>query len=420
MLIRTFVLTVAAAIALDASVRAQTSAAALPGVDCWLPRWEIGMNSPRWTGMRPVLETVEKVVKANRAFMSEMPERVRMEIQTEGADGTLGMVVAAYPRQWGSTPYWSSTGCTIVATSRSSRAYEHPLGSISVNFNRRGVWRADYFNQSGLKPIRFVSGFPVFEYRHSAIGIRSEMLMITSDGRLPIIPVTLGDRLDQEAAFLAKRIEEVGVAIAQKPPSTVEAIQRRELAELSRRVEALKTYRASFSADQLRSPWIRNDGGPQTPQWRQVEAQVKVLQALSSEDQAQVNELGARARTLQQNARTRGTAPEDAARLRLEASALLAQANAIAVAQRQRVEAQVTALRNDYSLLLLRPGEASEANEFKDDVTFYGSSDPNRIQLINVDFNSGESKETTAAAAKVWMDKVEASFDYSVLATLIR
>lgn len=389
------------------------------GIDCWMPRWEVGLKNPKVAPLLPALAKVEQIVRANQAFMSQMPERLRMEISSNGEDGTLGFAASAYPRQWGPAPYWTATGCDIVATS-GSRVYEHPLGAIAVNFNRRGVWDAGYFNQSRLKPVRIVAGFPVFEYRHSAVGARYELLMITKDGRLPIVPVTLADRLDQEAAFLATRLDEVRTALAAKPQAPVEALQRREQAELQRQVEALRAHRASFTADQLRSAWVRNDAGPQSAEWRQMDAAVKAIQALPPEAQAQVDALGARARALQTQARTRGTAPDEAARLRQQASDLLTQANAITLAQRQRVDAQVTALRNDLRLKLIGPGDASEANEFKDDPTFYDSSDPSRIQLITVDFVSLDSRETSAEQAKAWMDQVEATFDYQALKALIR
>ena len=208
--------------------------------------------------------------------------------------------------------------------------------------------------------MRIVAGFPVFQFR-SIYGVAA-LLMITKDGRLPIVPVTLADGLDREAAFLARRLDETRTALAQKPQASVEAIQRREETELRRQVEALRVYRASFTVEQLRSAWIMNDypGNTQSAEWRQLEAQVKALQALSPEDQAEVNAIGTRVRALQLQARTRGTAPDEAARLRQEANTLLNRANAIALAQQQRVDAQVTALRNDYRLKLIRPGDASQ------------------------------------------------------------
>ena len=419
MIARLVALSILALFAASGAALAETSVADEHGVDCWMPRWEVGMKNPRWGPMRPALEVVEKAVKSNRAFVSQIPERVRMEISVNGDDGTLGFATTAYPKRWGSTPYWTSTGCNIIA-STPSRVYEHPLGRIVVNFNRGGLWRGDYFNQSGLKPVRRVSGFPVFEYRQSAIGAGYELLMITRGGRLPITPVTLADRLDQEAAFLAKRLDEVRTTPGRKPPASVEVRQHQELDELTRQVSALRAYRATFSADQLRAPWVRDDGGPQTPAWRHVEAEVRVLQTLPPTELAHVRELGARARALQLQARTRGTTPDAAATLRQEANTLLNQANALASAQQQRVAAQVAQLRNEYRLQLIRPGDVSEANEFKQDPTFFDDKDPTQIRLITVDFTSFDSPETTAEEAKTWMDSVEASFDYAALQALIQ
>lgn len=401
----------------DAALR--RPAALEPGIDCWMPRWEVGLKNPKVAALVPALAKVEQIVAANQAFMSQMPERVRMEVQSNGEDGTLGLLVNAYPRQFGQSPYWTSAGCNIIPTSTLSRAYEHPLGSVTVNFNRRGLWRGDYFNQSGLKPVRVVAGFPIFEYRFSGNGLRAELMLITKDGRLPIVPVTLADRLDQEAGFLAKRLDDINGALAGKPDAAVEAIQRTNMAQVQRQVGALRAYRASFSADQLRAAWVRHDGEPQSPEWRQMEAQVKALEALSPADQVHVNEIGVRVRTLQLQARTRGTAPEEAARLRQEANELLNRANAISAAQRTRVEDQVQTLRDNFRLKLIRPGDASQANEFKEDPTFFDSTDPSRIQLIIVDFDSRDSRATTAEQAKAWMDVVEATFDYQALKALI-
>jgi hypothetical protein len=187
---------------------------------------------------------------------------------------------------------------------------------------------------------------------------------------------------------------------------------------LLRQVESLRAYRASFSANELGAAWVQHD--PQGREGQELEARVRTIEALSPEDQAQVNDLGTRARALQRHAMTRGTAPQEAARLRTEANTLLQQANAIRLAQRSRVAPQVMAVRNDFSMKLIRPGAAADASELKDDPTFYDSSDQNRIQLITVDFSSLSSRETSSAQAKAWMHKVEATFDYAALKALIR
>lgn len=407
-----------AALAIGITLRAQAPPTVPAGVDCWIPRVDQGRRDARLEPIRNALQTFEHAIKANEAFTGLMPEPVRMQVWTNLGDGPMWLEVAAYPRQFGATPYWTATGCDIVRTSRNTASYEHPLGLIHVGVNRSGLWEASYFNQSKLKPVRVVSGFPVFEYRWSALATRLELLVITKDGRLPIVPVTLADRLDREAAFLAKRVDEVRTQLAARPPPSVDAVLRPQDAELRRQIEALGAYRASFSADDLRAAWVQHD--PQGRDAQELEARVRALSALSPEDQAQVNELGAQARALQRQALTRGTPPEEAARLRDDANMRLQQARAITMAQQGRVAARVTAERNDFAMRLMRPGAAAEASDFKDDPTFWDPSDPGRIQLITVDFSSGDSRATTVAQAAAWMDRVEASFDYAALKAVIR
>jgi hypothetical protein len=151
-----------------------------------------------------------------------------------------------------------------------------------------------------------------------------------------------------------------------------------------------------------------------------LEARVKALEALSPEDQAQVNALSAQARDLQRQARVRGVAPQEAAKLRSEANDLSQKANAFAAAQRKRVSPEVADLRYEFELKLIRPGDAAKASEFKEDLTFYDKSEPGRIQIITVRYSADYSRETTLAHAKAWMDKVEATFDYAALKALIR
>jgi hypothetical protein len=78
------------------------------------------------------------------------------------------------------------------------------------------------------------------------------------------------------------------------------------------------------------------------------------------------------------------------------------------------------AVRNDFQMKSNRPGAAADASGLKDDPTFWDAADPNRIQLITVDFSSGDSRAVTAKQAEAWMNTVEASFDYAALKALIR
>ncbi len=261
-----------------------------------------------------------------------------------------------------------------------------------------------------------MAGFPV--YRLVTTFGTTDYIVITKDGRLPLIPVTLADRLDFQAAHLTRSLEDEG-----KKPDTQGAVQaqrRERIADLQRQVEALRAYRASFSADELRAAWVEADGSPQGAEWRELDARVKALEALSPQEQTQVNDFGTRARALQRQATTRGTAPAEAVRLRNEANTLLNEANAIVFAQRKRVAPQVAALRSDFQLRRDRPGDASDAREYKDDPDYYDKSDPSRIRMILVMFSAGSGRDTSREQARAWMDKVEATFDYQALKALIR
>lgn len=412
MMIRHIILTLAV-LGIGVAARAQTSPPP-SGVDCWMPKIEVDRKDPRLEPFRQAMLTVERVVRANQVFMSEMPESVRMQVLTN-LEGALFLDVGAFPREFGTSPYWTPTGCDIKRTGRRTFQYEHPLGLVEVHFNRSG-WEAGFFNQSKLKPIRIVAGFPVFQFR-SAIAVY-EMLVITKDGRLPIIPVTLADALDRQATFLALRLKEVGKLLADNPHASVLAIGRPQEAELHRQIEALRAYRASFADHELRAAWVQHD--PQGREAQELEARVRVLEALPPEDQAKDNAIGAHVRALQLQARTRGVAPEEAARLRAEANALLQEGTALRLAQRNRVAAEVMAFRNDFAMRLIRPGAAADASELKDDSSFWDSTDPNRIQLVTVVFHAKDSRVTTVAQAKAWMAKVEATFDYQALKALIR
>lgn len=405
------ILALLAALGFSARTSAQTPHA---GVDCWMPKAEAGSKESRLAPTRRALLEVERAIKANHAFVAEVPEPVRMEIFTTVGEGPTRLEATAYARQSGPGSHWTASGCDIVRLT--GRSYQQSLGRIDVVFNQ--IWPASHFSQSQMKPVRTVAGFPMFEFRHSAIAIVSRLIVITKDGHLPIVPFTLADRLDREAQFLAKRLDEVARLLDDKTQASVATTHRQTQAELRRQVEALRTYRAGFSADQLRAAWVEAD--VHGPEARQFDARIKAVEALPPSEQAQVSDLGAQARQLQRQAMTRGTPPEEAARLRNDANGLLNQARAIQMAHSQRVAAEVMALRNDFRLQRQRPGDASQASEYKDDPNFWDRSDPNRVQLITVAFNAGIGPQASVEQTKAWMDKVEASLDYAALKALIR
>jgi hypothetical protein len=206
--------------------------------------------------------------------------------------------------------------------------------------------------------------------------------------------------------------------LVEKAPASAEAGRRLNETHWQREVEALRAYRASFSAEELRAAWV--EGDPNGPEKRQLDARIRGLETLPPGEQAQVNALSARIRALQLQARTRGVQPQEAARLRNEANDLLNQGAAIRAAHQARVQSERLALLADSQRILIRPGDASRSRHFKDDPTFFDKSDPSRIRMIVVHFIAGSSRATSGAQAKAWMDKVESTFDYAALKALIR
>jgi alpha-tubulin suppressor-like RCC1 family protein len=378
------------------------------GVECWGPKSEIngGWKDPKLAPIQQAMITAERLAKENVPFSSQVPERVRVRVTASNSGGgAFWLFVAATPRE-----LWTDKPCVSWGM-----PYDG-IGLVQVFFNNGLNSPAIGFKNENVKPSRYVAGFPV--YKVPAVRGLMDVVVITKDGRIPIVPVTLADRLDKEAQNLTKFLEERRKGLAESPVAQVEALLRQSAAQLQRQLEALRTYRASFSADELRSAWVQGD--PNGPESRQLDARVKALQALPSESQAQVTDLGTRARALQRQVQTRGITPQEAARLRSEANDLLTQANAIVAAHRSRVAPEVAALQDDFELKLIRPGEASHASNYKDDPTFYDSADPGRIQIITLQFDADYSRETTLQQTKAWMDRVMETFDYAALKALIR
>lgn len=390
----------------DVDVAALHPVAPAPSsVDCWMAKRENFPKDTRLAPLRQALLTVERIIKANENFIPQIPEGVRMGIVSD----KLRLSVSAFPRQAGPYPQWTKNACDVLDGKHAAT-----IGTVEVVFNGGLSKPASSFRE--LKPDHYVAGIPV--YRTTTKWGNIDDVVITLDGRLPITPVTLIERLDKLTENLTNNLESVRreLTVEKRPP--VLEIHRQREAELRRQLDVMRAYRASFSASELQAPLVVGD--MQGPESREVDARVKALEALSAEDQAQVNLYGTQARALQRQALTRGLAPAEAARLRGEATDLLQKASALVSAQHKRVEAEVTALRSDFLLKLNKPGDVSQATQFKDDENYYDAKDPTRIRMIVVHFSAGASRETPYAKAKAWMDKVEGGFDYAALKALIR
>ncbi len=386
----------------DAGALHPPDAPGAAGVECWVPKGVAGRGrDPRPVPIQQAMQTVERLLKENEAFTAQVPERVRISISSN-VNNIL--FVSAQPRA-----LWSNTACGVLGKE------DDGLSLVEVSFNGDLVGRN--FRNGHMTPSRYVAGVPVYNFPAFG-GVKFENVVISKDGKIPVVPVTLADRLDKEAQNLTEFLEDRRKKLAEIAVPGAVATLRQSASELQRQLEALRVYRASFSADELRAAFVEGDrNGPEA---RQVDARVRALEALSPADQARVNDLGTRARALQRRVQTRGIEPQEVARLRSESDDPLNQAKAILEAHRSRVAAEVTALRNDFALKLIRPSDASRATEYKDDPTCYDPADPGRIQLIVLRFDAYSSRETANAKAQAWMDQVMNTIDYAALKALIR
>jgi alpha-tubulin suppressor-like RCC1 family protein len=156
--------------------------------NCWTtPVQEDGAASPRFAGLRQAMLTAEDLLKQNAAFLAA-PQPVRFRTSMSSGpldDAGARMHIKAVPeRKIDGTRLWS-TGCEVIPQiDRIGGA----LAQISVFFNQDA--RASFISPVGNapKPTGTVAGYPEYD----------GWVLITKDKRLPWIPQTLADRLDEE------------------------------------------------------------------------------------------------------------------------------------------------------------------------------------------------------------------------------
>ena len=156
---------------------------------CWTRRVEEdSINSARFAGLKKALLAAEDVVRKNAAFMAApQPSRYRTSLSAGPDDASGGRmhIKAIAERKGDGTRVWQgSTGCEVIPqVDRIGGA----IAQISIILNPDP--RAQFINGIGEGPKRTgtVGGYP--EY--------NGWVVIAKDGRLPWIPQTLADLLDQ-------------------------------------------------------------------------------------------------------------------------------------------------------------------------------------------------------------------------------
>jgi alpha-tubulin suppressor-like RCC1 family protein len=380
---------------------------------CWAPAVnEDAATSPRFAGLNQAMTAAEDILKKNPAFVAPL-EQVRWRSSKSAgptdAGGARIHVKVVPERKIDGTRLWTA-GCGVIPQlDRIGGA----ISQISVFFNIDPV-----VGPSGEVPklTGRAGGFPEYD----------NWVLITKDGRLPWVPVTLAEKLDVEGEKRERALAEWKSSIAgmrmpdeatmqktyemlkKSDPAGAEKMltsvreQREELARLQRDVYPLQTaslerqlqeyrrYRASQSADALRSPAVRGD--PSGDGKRQLDAEVTRLRALPAADQQQVDAL------------TKQGRPQEA--------------RAVRQAHTERSAPLITEAIARYDLTNLQAGPAERAISVKADPTFPNVKEPNRIQLIAVLFSMDPNTRNTERRA--WQQRVKDTFDYAALAALLK
>ena len=375
---------------------------------CWTPTvHENAGTSARFAGLRQAMVSAETILKKNAAFLAPLePVRWRSSMSAgPSAEGGARIHVKVVPeRQPGGIRLWTGDCGVIPQVDRIGGA----ISQISVFFNVDPLIGA-----TGLPPklTGRVAGYP--EYEH--------WVLITKDGRLPWIPVTLADKLDAEGEKRDRALAEWKRDLANKKTPDEAAMQKTyemlktsdpagaekflasvretatelarlqrdvyplQTAALERQVAAYKQYRASQSTEALRSAAVWGD--PNGEGKKKLDARLDELRALSPADQQEVKANPGKARAIRQ-------------------------------AHMERAAPLITEALAAYDLANLQAGPAERAISVKPDPAFPDFTDPNRIQMIAITFSVDPDPKNVERRA--WQQRIKDTFDYAALAALLK
>ena len=370
---------------------------------CWTKRVEEdGSASPRFAGLRQAMLAAEDLLKKNAAFLAApQPVRFRTSLSAGPQDdsGARMHVKAVAERKTDGTRVWS-TGCEVIPqVDRIGGAIAQI--SVFINNDARGV----FINPVGDVPslTGTVAGYP--EY--------NGWVLITKDKRLPWVPQTLADRLDEEGEKREKALAEA----RKRRPGLVGDTDAGGIQWLEKQVRDYQAYRASFTPEQLRAAAVWGD--PNGEGRKRLDAENAAMRKLSPADQLQVDTIGLESRNLERQAQAeiRNKNTEEAARLRERSRALALKVREIQQAHLARSVPLILDAMAAYDLKNLQPGPAERAMRVKRDPAFPETSAPNRVQVIAIAFSFGPKP---TGAQLDWQTRTKQSFDYSALAALIK
>lgn len=408
-------------------------------VDCWIPHVQEGDSlKPKYAPLLKALTVAENAVAKHKAFL-DAPEPVRMQAWIDASDWGGSVHVYAFPKQ---TPYakvWMPDKCAVYPASITIAAQ---IGQISVRINSDAMQSLFDTGRGVRKQEGTVAGYPIYD----------GTVVITKNGRLPWIPQTLADRLDQLQAKREKELAEWKTSQARAKPVDMAALEKtaemirktdpkaaekmlasvRETAEENKRLQTevlpgqlrqlekavaeVKRYRAAYTPEQLAAPaqWTDRDGAGR----KAMETRIRELNAVPAREQQEIEALNQqnRALTKQMNDANRAKNAEEAERLRAQIAELTRKARTIRQRHMERTNNERADLQQDYELAWLKPGDKANMLAFKVDPSFPDRKDVTRPQVITVTFYGKKSADGNGA----WQKSMMESFDYAALAALLR
>jgi len=335
--------------------------------------------------------------------------RMRTTIAAGPADNSGARIfVRAYPEKQGSIQVWIKDRCDVIPQAERVVA---SIGQIYV-----------FINYSVQEQFLGDNAVPKYEGEFAGYPIYNNWIVMTKDRRLPWIPQTLRDRLDQEEQKHQRALDDwKALKAGRTVPDEAAQLKTYELlkktdpagaetflatardaieqtkkakadepltdAHLQRHLTAVRDYRASFTDTQLNAPaiWIDTTGDGR----RRLDARIAELQKLPADQQKLADTLGgARAREIRQ-------------------------------AHLDRASFAIQDARADYELTNLKPGTKEQAMAFKPDPSFPDFTDAFRPQLIMITFWS-KSDPKDNSPRTLWLRKARETFDFASLAKLLR
>lgn len=358
-------------------------------VDCVTPReQQDSVATAKFAPIRQTLLSIEGIIKGNAAYQAA-PEPVRMRTTIAAGPSEIGgarIFVRAYPPKQGEIVIWTKDRCDVIPQSERVAA---SVGQIYV-----------FVNYNVEEQFLGGNAVPKYEGEFAGYPVYNGWIVMTKDKRLPWIPQTLADRLDQEEKKRQRAIDDwnetkAGVKapdeaaqmktyemLKQSDPAGAEKFLAtvREVAaqvkkakadeplmdaHLQGHLKALRDYRATFSAAQLSAPAMWADSGGEGR--KRLDAKIAEFQRL----------------------------PKD------------------------KMFFSIQDARADYDLTNLKPGTKEQAMAFKPDPSFPDYKDPFRPQLIMITFWS-KSDPKDASPRTLWLKKAKETFDFASLTALLR